>query len=939
MENGTWEQLRDMSDLEGNWDYMEGMASDPKTGKLMGVPRKTDGTVGSTIGEVDPATGIYTKLYDLDYYYFSIAYDINGTLWAVRWVPDPNGQTVMGSCLVTLDPENGYKETVKAQLTMGGAPFKMYYQNSLQFDYTTGDLWILAARTDDGKQFVCKVDTTTGVMESYGRLGWGDVASGLYIPSYTADAPDAAYRVSNLTSTFDDRGVVTLTWTNPTTTWDKQELTELAEVRIFRDGLEDANLVATLPGENKVGQEMSWTDETAEQGIHTYYVVPCRRAGERGIPDSWRAFSGRDVPGMPSNINLVKNGDALTLTWSKPEVGMHDGWYDESSIKYTITRYPDEKIVAENYTGTTFTDNELLEIQNYYYEIKPVTSDGEGQVGVSPKVLAGKALVVPYSTEFEFESDASSWTVIDGNMDGVQFTYSQFPIDGLILDMYSSANDDYAISPAFSLKAGKAYKIVYDVYFSSCISDLTPDQYHDFRFTVGNGITAESQNIELDKIEHFSTSQYYSVIPFEMTFVPETDGEYNFGFNYMTQNPITDIIGIERFSIEEILEKDLSAVSFDGEMSPTEGEPAEYSVKVKNVGAKDIDAYQVQIVRLDGDNKVVLGSTDVTEKIESNAEATVKVSATPDVDGDFQMAAVVVLDGDQNALNDVTEAKTVTSYPEGTKPFNVLLTGDNTSINARFPISFYSQYYTAQSIYYPEDFTGQTGTITIHRLALYYDRNEFDVDMSDVTFNAEIYLGVTDNKYIGTPSGYIPVTGQTKVFDGTNTIVDGKDRMMIFELDTPFEYDLSKNLVFTIVKDGVSPGMFPAQFKVYNDIWDTPEAEWRSFRFEDEVSPEPMTGAGEVVPCLPIMSLAVETTVGIKDLTLGGDGIIFDGSSVTFNGIDAVSLAIYDLTGRTVFNDVVTGRNTIETNLSKGVYVVKVVDVEGNSYTKKVRVS
>lgn len=939
LEKGTWEELRDMSDLEGNWDYMEGMASDPKTGKLMGIPRKTDGTVGSTIGEVDPATGIYTKLYDLDYYYFSMAYDINGTLWAVRWVPDPDGQTVMGSCLVTLDPNNSYKETVKAQLTMGGQPFKMYYQNSMQFDYTTGDLYILAASADNGSQYVCKVDTSTGVMESYGRLGWGDVASGLYIPYYTADAPDAAFRVSNLTSTFDENGVVTLKWTNPTTTWDKQELTELAEVMIYRDGLEDANLVETLPGEDKVGQEMSWRDDTAEQGIHTYYVVPCRRAGEKGIPDSWRAFSGRDVPGVPLDINLVKDGESLVLTWSKPELGKNDGWYDESSLKYTITRYPDEKVVAENYKQTTFTDNELEEIQNYYYEIKPVTSDGEGEVGVSPKVLAGKAVQVPYSTDFTSEVDANQWTVLDANQDGVMFTYSSFPITGFVLDMYESANDDYAISPAFSLKGGTSYRIVYNIYIAKCITELTPDLYHDFRFTVGNSITAESQTVELDKREHYSTSEYYQTIPFEMSFTPETDGEYNFAFNYTTPTPITDIVRVAGFSIEESYDKDLSALSFDGILNVVKGAESEFKVDVKNSGTEAVDNYQVQLVRLDGENKVVIGSTEVTEKLEPLATTVVSVSAVPDVEGEFQMAALVVLEGDKNSLNDMTEPKTLTASPEGTKAFNCTLTGDNPGINTSFPISFYELYSVGQSIFYPEEFN-VTDPVTIYRIALGYDRNEYDEDRNDIIFDASVYLGVTDKENIQSPSDYIPLTSLTKVFEGKNSIVEGKEQMMIFDLDQPFEYDLSKNLVFTIVKEDVNTGRFPADFRIYNDGWGIPESEYRSFRYENSVSPEPLAGDGEALNWVPVLYLAVETATGINNVVIGGNAIMFDGNSISVKGVDAVSMMICDLMGRTLLNENLSeGQTSVGVNLSNGVYIVKVVDCDGKVYTKKIRVS
>lgn len=942
LEKGSWKTVQDMSGGKADgtqWtEPVISMASDPVTGKLMGVAQYQERTdkVTVTIGEITPANGTYTRLAALEEYYFAIEYDQKGTLYAVRWDYDDEG-TITGSCLVTLDPANNYAETILANLTKDGSQFKMYYNNTMRFDKATGDLWILATNSE-GSQYVCKLDTETGELDSKGRFGFGDSGIGLYIPSFTADATDAAARVSGLISTFDDNGTVTLKWTNPSLTWDKQELTELAEVLVYRDGMEDADLVATIPGENKVGQEMTWTDETAEQGVHTYYVVPCRRTGEKGVPDTWLAYTGRDVPGMPGNVSIVKEGDYLKLSWDAPELGAHDGWYDKDGLTYKIVRHPDEVTVKEGLTETTFTDESLGEVRMYSYDIIPVTSDGEGTVATTDEVQAGTAVAMPYTTDLATEVKAGMWTVVNANQDANKFEFFDgFEPYGLRLYVESSYDsDDYAVSPSFKMKGGTTYRAIFNVYFQYRTEDYDPHREHQFSFTAGQGATAEAQSTVILNKEGFQNFSYYETVPFETFFTPETDGDYNLAFHYYSPAGIYDNIRLVGFSIEEMLEKDLSATSFSGTINPAKGAASDYTVTVKNMGNEDVEAYKVQIVRLDGDSKVVLGETEVCDKLESQAEAQITVSATPDVEGEFQMAAVAVLDGDENPDNDVTEAKTVTAAKEGTIPFNQVVEGENPTNSTRMPISFSSYYSSCQSIYLAEELGLGEGS-KIHRLGVEYDLNTGATPVE--SFAVKVYVGLTDKTNVGSETGdWTPLTSQTLVYKGTQSILDGTDNMLTFDFDEPFEYDPTKNLLVTFCKEGESASQYPALFHNFNYNWND-EENYRSILYEDNSSSQYQPKNYNTWPNLPILHLAVEggKSTGISEIVVGSDGISFANGTISFNGIDVARLTVYDLTGRTVLDrSIAAGQAAVGVNFQQGVYVVKAVARDGKVYTKKV---
>ena len=932
LETGVYTSVMDLSEKKDDWDFIDGMASNNATGDLMAVARarivEENQEPTSTIGYIDTNTGEYTIEAELNEYYFSIAYDYDGVLYAIRWKAGKNGD-VVGSYLVTLDPNDNYKELTKLELKKDGIPFKMYYHNSLVFDYTTGDLWCLACNTD-ARQSLNRINLETGVLEGNGGFGYSEIGLGLYIPYEVADARDAAFRVSELTSDFRETdGSVVLKWVNPSKTWNGLELPELAEVKIFRDNVE----VATVPAENNVGKPMSWTDESAEKGVHTYKVVACRRPGELGIPAYWDAFAGRDIPGPVTDLAISGKDNRISLTWNAPVRGENDGWIDKSSLKYRITRYPDKVVVAEGQTNTSFEDVIDAEMDYFSYGIVAFNNDGEGFEVVSDGLLVGAAYSIPYNSVLDTEVEANRWVIDDANKDGNTYKFIDWGyLQGLQLETTATGADDYAISPRLKMKGNTTYRIKFNIYFQNCWDEqYYPNHFHNLSIVAGESSDAMK---DVKVFKDMKTLTNYETVLFEGDFVPEKDGEYNVGMHIFSK--VNDYLTILNASVEEVYHKDLAALSLEGTPEQSVGAASEFKAVIKNKGSEKVDRYKVQVVRLDGADRIVLGEKEVTETLMPNETAEIMIEATPDVEGEVILAALVVMDGDELIDNNLSNELVVNVSPEGTIPFNFVVVGEKETTNTRMPMGFIQTNTLSQSIYYSTEI-GLTENVIVSRLAYEYTGQE----VLNEEFELEVYMALTDKTEFEDEQSWVDLSKMTKVYSGKNTLNMGEGNLLNFNLQQNFKIETGKNLLVAVKKQGYGKkNFYPAAFRAYNKDWESP---MRTLLFEGTQDYDFASGTDcSSFPFLPVLHMAIEKDgSGIEELVLGNQ-MWFDSANgnLVLNGVEAQSVSVYDITGCVVAQKTVeTGAEVVQMNLNEGMYIARVKDVNGLTHVAKIRVA
>ena len=162
-----------------------------------------------------------------------------------------------------------------------------------------------------------------------------------------------------------------LGWMNPTMTVGGTTLTDLDEMRVYRNDV----IVHTIT-DPVIGGVVNWIDNPPAAGFYNYTVVGFNDAGE-GVPASAGAYIGEDVPAAVTGITLAGvDGDAV-LGWTNPTMGLHGGPFNEPILGYHIVRTDGAPFEVAG-LQTTWTDDTIPGDGMYGYSITPYNSVGDG---------------------------------------------------------------------------------------------------------------------------------------------------------------------------------------------------------------------------------------------------------------------------------------------------------------------------------------------------------------------------------------------------------------------------------------------------------------------------------------------------------------------------------------------------------------------------------
>lgn len=870
----------------------------------------------SSLYMIDKETGTPTKIKDFDFISFAFAVDMDGKLWIEAPILNDTEDQILGCKFYCMDTKNFIVEK-ELSLTVSGKSFKTHYYGTMSFDYTNGNLYWIAS-DEYYKQATYKVNTETGGMEKLGTPYWGGIYIGLYIPYTLPDAPEAPVAVTELTAEAAATGVLqcTLKWINPTLQWNKEELTKLSEILIYRKGVQEP--VATLnTTASDIGREMEWIDLSATQGINAYYVVPCSEKGVKGTKDSIKVYVGEDVPGVVSNIQLALDGESVVVTWDAPIIGHNEGYLDPSKTKYTITRFPDNLQLAKDLTEKTFTDNNLNELQYYYYIIQATNNIGAGDSVQSESIMAGSSYTIPVELKFSSYSDSEIWT----NLGRWYWSQGVQVGDEKMMVAVKEERDNWLISPSIKLEGGKRYRIK-----STIKTDFGPNNcLYNFIFTIGKGKTGADQTTVLRDVKDYKVAQYFFINTFEDYVDITESGIYNYGIN------VTKIIGDDEFSfmgvsIEEVCNVDMAAVEMSNIFEAIYNTDNICNVTVKNNGKNVISDYKVQVARVTADGYAVLGEATEVQAIEPTNTAVIPITFRPNKEENMDIVGIVVAEGDGNATNDKTGIYSITVLPEGTMKFNRFVTGDGKDSHTRIPLSFKSDESTAQSLYLVNEI-GAHKNCKIQRMAYEYTDNGISSVLGPV--NVKIYMGNTDKQEYSSADEMIPVTDLKLVYDGETTINQGFNNMA-FNLQEPFEYQKDKNLCITVVKNGLVGTDLPAIFNVFNYY---EGSSIRTILLEKKSSMQ---------KDVPVLHLATNEETGIsRDITIGNSFVWYNpfNQTLNFTDIHIREVHIYDISGKVIANySLSDNTTTLPVNIPLGLYIIRTLSTNGTMTNAKLNI-
>lgn len=875
---------------------------------------------------------LFSKVKDMDGLYWDFCFDAQGNAWFAQKYGGSDG-IVKGTNLVKMDGNFNRISEVKMQSEWGEDINSIYF-STMYFDNSTGDLYYLPC-SDYGSTSLYKVNPTTGISQSVAWFNQGNHFTGLYIPYLTADNGAAPARVSGLDAQADLNGAMkdTIKWVTPSKTWAGDDLANLQSVKIYiyrknagyatteltktADLIANSQLLATVPATEKE-TAMSWVDENPTDGINTYYVLAANDKGN-GVIDSIRCYMGIDVPGAVSNIMLEKNGTGVDISWTAPEKGANNGYIGTEGLSYKITRLPDSVVVAENVTDTKYTDNTLGEQQSYSYTVQAVNAKGAGAIATSNPIMAGAALKTPVSLAFDTQTDADRWSTNKMN-NSIYFYYAGgWSDDYKCMIGYGTTTgtvEGTLISPPLYLEEGKTYRFTTDFQ-----ADFFDDAYFDLYVGVGTNSESQDGATIIASREGEQYAEPYHREKYEDYFVAPASGTYYYTLRVKTVDKY-NIFKLFGLKVDYVAESDMAATSIDGVLEAVAQQANECTVKVRNLGSKDQENYTVKLL-MDNEGKMVeVGSGTGTELLKTGETADVKVSFNPPYDGVWDFYGVVVANGDDVRANDTTAVKTLKVLEAGSQGWtNIVTTGHKEDLSSFGLFWNDSESEYSQSVYYPEEIKTIKGGV-IKRIGWMYDGADNLTDRSNPV-DVKIYLAHTDKKSFAGEGDLVLPSDRELVVEGQMVFEPGKDHLISFSLDTPFEYNNEQNLAVICEKSGTTGYNMCALWHIYNNDWSTGYVERTLMN----------SGGYWSRPELPILFLGIYDPTGVERVQLVGADVAYANGLLAFDQV--VNAEVYTVGGKLVSS---FKGSSARLNLAKGMYVVRATAADGQVMVKKINV-
>lgn len=873
---------------------------------------------------------LFKKVKDMDGLYWDFCFDTQGNAWFAQKYGGSDG-IVKGTNLVKMDGDFNRISEVKMQSEWGEDINSIYF-STMYFDNSTGDLYYLPC-SDYGSTSLYKVNPTTGISQSVAWFNQGNHFTGLYIPYLTADNGAAPARVSGLDAQADLNGAMkdTIKWVTPSKTWAGDDLANLQSVKIYRknagyatteltktaDLIANSQLLATVPATEKE-TAMSWVDENPTDGINTYYVLAANDKGN-GVIDSIRCYMGIDVPGAVGNIMLEKNGTGVNISWTAPEKGANNGYIGTEGLSYKITRLPDSVVVAENVTDTKYTDNTLGEQQSYSYTVQAVNAKGAGAIATSNPIMAGAALKTPVSLAFDTQADADRWSTNKMN-NSIYFYYAGgWSDDYKCMIGYGTSTgtvEGTLISPPLYLEEGKTYRFTTDFQ-----ADYFDDAYFDLYVGVGTNSESQDGATIIASREGEQYAEQYHREKYEDYFVAPASGTYYYTLRVKTVDKY-NIFKLFGLKVDYVAESDMAATSIDGVLEAVAQQANECTVKVRNLGSKDQENYTVKLL-MDNEGKMVeVGSGTGTELLKTGETADVKVSFNPPYDGVWDFYGVVVANGDEVRANDTTAVKTLKVLEAGSQGWtNIVTTGHKEDLSSFGLFWNDSESEYSQSVYYPEEIKTIKGGV-IKRIGWMYDGADNLTDRSNPV-DVKIYLAHTDKKSFAGEGDLVLPSDRELVVEGQMVFEPGKDHLISFALDTPFEYNNEQNLAVICEKSGTTGYNMCALWHIYNNDWSTGYVERTLMN----------SGGYWSRPELPILFLGIYDPTGVERVQLVGADVAYANGLLAFDQV--VNAEVYTVGGKLVSS---FKGSSARLNLAKGMYVVRATAADGQVMVKKINV-
>lgn len=569
-----------VSSWEGSeYDYSlknYGIDQDPVSGDIYGVFYDSDGyyielakvafdgatmTRTATIGTLNAGS-----------VWCGIAFDKDGQLWGI------SGDSYDYASLYKID------KATAAVTKIGSTGYEPTANTDVCFDLETNILyWSVAEASgwyDEG--YLTTVNLSTGKATKIYEYPNAEVVGGMVIPRENT-AAGAPGECSNVNATFENGNLTgNITLTAPSTTSDGNPGSGTLTINVKTGDV----TVATQEAE--WGTAVTVPVTMSAPGMYNFTVCASNDEGEGKATVLNNIFVGPDAPKAPTATLAYEDG-VMHLSWTPVTESVNGGWLDVDNLTYKVTRFPDETVVAEGLTVTEFSEemSEPDACTQFCYEVIAVCGENQSAPARSNVVALG-SIVPAYTSDFK-TTGLEGYTVIDANDDKKTWRLSTNDYGETEVSVQYNSNldmDDWLITPAIKLEAGKSYK------FS--VSTHAKSSNYPERLEVKYGKTPDVEGMTKELIPATQIATTSNKI-LEGSIVADESGKFYIGFHGVSEADSYNLY-ISEFTIEAGEKLAVPVAPVDLTVTPA----ADCSTQAEiSLTAPTVDVYGTELTELD----------------------------------------------------------------------------------------------------------------------------------------------------------------------------------------------------------------------------------------------------------------------------------------------------------------------------------------------------
>ncbi len=472
---------------------------DPMTGKVYGCFYNDAFDGGYVFGTIDYKTATRTAIKDIPSeigYYNAVAADADGSIYAI----DIQGR------FYKIDKNSG------EPLLIGDTGIKPQYAASATIDPASGRMFWTYSTDSEGALY--EVDKTTGTATLLCLFPNAEEVTGLYVASPLAEnaAPAPA---ENIEAIFEDGKLSgKIRFQISALHFDGSPAQGEVSYLITANGEKAATSTA------ECGTTVSADISLPNSGEYEFCVILSNQAGSSPAAKT-SAYVGYGIPDAPE-VSIEYSDGEFTIEWTTPDNVSTGGIINSKDFTYTVTRYPDGNIIANDINTTRLTDivEEPSQITVFYYTVTTKNHDTVSAPGKSNTWVLG-AVNPPYFQDFMSDEAMAGFTILDNNNDGQTWKRALFGGNVSIAYNEELAADDWLITPPLTLKKDAVYKLSFDV---------SSDARYPERLEVkmgkspdAKGMTTTLMNATIYKSSEKVTEEIY--------ITPDSDGNFYIGFH------------------------------------------------------------------------------------------------------------------------------------------------------------------------------------------------------------------------------------------------------------------------------------------------------------------------------------------------------------------------------------------------------------------------